>query len=98
MVSPIHWNTIANVMQKEYNDCLSIEMTKTNEMPLSVNENGYSVNKNGMKRMSKPLIERRSRARINTCLMQLKEMVIDSGEQSSQVSNYHLKTVTFSYK
>ena len=70
-------------------------MTKTNEMPLSDNENGYSVNKNGMKRMSKPLIERRRRARINTCLMQLKEMVIDSGEQSSQVSNYYLKPVIF---
>ena len=62
-------------------------------MPLSVNENGYSVKKNGVKRMSKPLIERRRRARINTCLMQLKEMVIDSGEQSSQVSNYYLKAV-----
>ncbi|XP_054159456.1 transcription factor HES-4-B-like [Oppia nitens] len=39
---------------------------------------------NSYQRLTKPLIEKRRRARINLCLMQLKEMVIDSGRHYIQ--------------
>lgn len=38
-------------------------------------------------RLTKPMIEKRRRARINQCLLQLKEIVIDSGRQRIQVIN-----------
>ena len=38
-------------------------------------------------RMTKPLIEKRRRARINGCLGKLKEMVIDSGRHNIQVQS-----------
>ena len=58
---------------------------KTYDVPFRVNENDSNLTKNGAKRMSKPQMEKRRRARINTCLNQLKEMVIDSGKQNIQV-------------
>jgi len=66
-------------------------MTKPYEVPFRVTENDSNVNKNGVKRMSKPMMEKRRRARINQCLMQLKEMVIDSGKQNIQNSKSKLE-------
>ncbi|CAG2112405.1 unnamed protein product [Medioppia subpectinata] len=39
---------------------------------------------NSYQRLTKPLIEKRRRARINLCLTQLKEMIIDSGRHNIQ--------------
>ena len=73
-------------------------MTKIHNVSVNsddiVNDNSF-VKKKNVLRLSKPLIEKRRRARINTCLMQLKEMVIDSGEQSSQVGTHFFKTVKY---
>ncbi|CAG2122223.1 unnamed protein product, partial [Medioppia subpectinata] len=66
-------------------------MTKPYEVPFRVTENDSNLNKNGVKRMSKPMMEKRRRARINQCLMQLKEMVIDSGKQNIQNSKSKLE-------
>ncbi|XP_054160031.1 transcription factor HES-1-like [Oppia nitens] len=66
-------------------------MTKPYEVPFRVTENDMITNKNGVKRMSKPMMEKRRRARINQCLMQLKEMVIDSGKQNLQNSKSKLE-------
>jgi len=59
-------------------------MTKPYEVPFRVNENDSNNSNTGVKRMSKPMMEKRRRARINQCLMQLKAMVIDSGKQNIQ--------------
>ena len=69
-------------------------MTKINvmnEMSLNDNTSDNGLTRSGLKRMSKPMMEKRRRARINRCLTQLKEMVIDSGKQNVQVChhNYH---------
>ena len=63
-------------------------MTKIHNVSVNsddiVNDNSF-VKKKNVLRLSKPLIEKRRRARINTCLMQLKEMVIDSNKLYKQV-------------
>lgn len=61
-------------------------MTKPYEVPFRVNQNDSNNSNNGVRRMSKPMMEKRRRARINQCLMQLKTMVIDSGKQNIQVA------------
>ena len=42
------------------------------------------------RKVMKPLLERKRRARINKCLDDIKDLLIDS----LQVRNYHMKTVT----
>jgi hypothetical protein len=57
-------------------------MTKPHEVPFRVHD---SDNNNGVRRMSKPMMEKRRRARINNSLMQLKSIVVDSGKLNIQV-------------
>jgi hypothetical protein len=57
-------------------------MTKPHEVPFRVHDND---NNNGVRRMSKPMMEKRRRARINNSLMQLKAIVVDSGKLNIQV-------------
>jgi hypothetical protein len=57
-------------------------MTKPHEVPFRVHD---SDNNNGVRRMSKPMMEKRRRARINNSLMQLKAIVVDSGKLNIQV-------------
>ena len=59
-------------------------MTKIHNISVNSNDNSFVIKKS-VSRLSKPLIEKRRRARINTCLMQLKEMVIDSNKLYKQV-------------
>jgi len=70
-------------------------MTKPYEVPFRVNQNDSNNSNNGVRRMSKPMMEKRRRARINQCLMQLKTMVIDSGKQNIQVAIHYFKSHPF---
>lgn len=85
---------------------LEIEKKKRNKMKMAPNNNGYLVNANGepvsrtyqYRKVMKPMLERKRRARINRCLDELKEIMTSAFQTVRYVlTNYNFSQLSESH-